>query len=167
MAGTKHFDATIGLGSNVGDKRANIARALSLLTEKGDIRIVKRSRDYKSAPWGVKDQDWFVNACVSVATELPARALLERCQGVENAMGRVRKQKWGPRVIDVDVLTYRDARIAEPDLIVPHPLITERSFVLIPLNEVAPGLKLGGRSLDELIAQIDANDCVAIEDTAA
>ena len=121
------FDATIGLGSNVGDKRSNIARALSLLTEKGDIRLVKRSRDYKSAPWGVKDQDWFVNACVSVATELSARTLLERCQGVENTMGRVRKQKWGPRIIDVDVLTYRDEPIAEPDLVVPHPLIAERA----------------------------------------
>ena len=167
MPAAKHFDATLGLGSNVGDKRANIARAISLLTEKGDIRLVERSRDYKSAPWGVKDQDWFVNACVSVATGLSARALLERCQQVESAMGRVRKQKWGPRVIDCDVLTYRDERIAEPGLNVPHPLIAERSFVLVPLKDVAPGLKLGGRSLDELISQIDTTDCVAITETDA
>ena len=92
------FDATIGLGSNIGDKAANIDSAIALLTEDGpggaSVRLVKASRKYRSSPWGVTDQDWFVNACVSVATQLSARDLLARCQHVENTIGRVRKQKW-------------------------------------------------------------------------
>ncbi len=164
MPAAKHFDAAIGLGSNVGDKRANIARAVSLLTASGDITLIERSRDYRSAPWGVKDQDWFVNACISVATKLSARVLLQRCQQVESTMGRVRLQKWGPRVIDVDILTYRDEAIHEPDLVVPHPLMSQRAFVLVPLRDVAPGLKIAGRPLDALIAGSDTSDCVPFED---
>jgi 2-amino-4-hydroxy-6-hydroxymethyldihydropteridine diphosphokinase len=148
------FDATIGLGSNIGDKAENIDRAIALLTEDGAVRVVNASRKYRSAPWGVADQDWFVNACISVATNVSARELLHRCQDVENAMGRVRKQKWGPRLIDVDVLTYRDETIAEPDLIVPHPFIAERAFVLLPLKEVAPDVRVRGRDLDALISVI-------------
>ena len=157
------FDATIGLGSNIGDKAANIADAIRRLTSTGDIRLVARSRNYRSAPWGVTDQDWFVNACISVATELSAHDLLQRCQRVENDMGRVRRQKWGPRLIDVDILTYRDQHIYEPDLKVPHPLIADRGFVLVPLREVAPSLKLDGKTLDALIGRIDVSDVVPVE----
>ena len=156
------FDAAIALGSNVGDKRANIARAIELLTARGDIVLVRRSRDYRSAPWGVLEQDWFVNAVITVATELGPHDLLARCQDVENEMGRVRLKKWGPRLIDVDVLTYRDQRINDPDLIVPHPFIAERGFVLVPLREVAPALRIGGESLDVLIGRIDTDDLAAL-----
>ena len=79
-------------------------------------------------------------------------------------MGRIRRQKWGPRLIDVDILTYRDALIREPDLIVPHPLITKRGFVLVPLHEVAPDLKIGGRILAEWIAKIDVADVVPFDE---
>ena len=157
------FDAAIGLGSNIGDKAANIDRAMALLTAPGDVRLVKASLKYRSAPWGVTDQDWFVNAAISVATKLSARDLLLRCQAVENEMGRVRRQKWGPRLIDVDILTYRDERIREPDLIVPHPLIAERAFVLIPLNEIAPQTRIEGRDLKTLIAALDNAGTVAFE----
>lgn len=157
---TLAFDATIGLGSNVGDKQANIARALELLTANGDIRLVRRSRDYRSAPWGVTAQDWFVNAASSVATKLTARELLARCQEVEKTMGRVRLQKWGPRVIDVDILTYRNQTISQPDLTVPHPLIAVRAFVLVPLAEIAPELEIGGNKVGELLAHVDASDVV-------
>jgi 2-amino-4-hydroxy-6-hydroxymethyldihydropteridine diphosphokinase len=153
-AAHREFDATIGLGSNIGDKAANIDRAIAALTADGRIRLVKASRKYRSAPWGVVDQDWFVNACIAVATNLSARELLVRCQRVENEMGRVRKQKWGPRLIDVDILTYRDEIISEPDLIVPHPLIAERPFVLLPLKEVAPDTRIHGRDLNALIGSI-------------
>lgn len=156
------FDAAIGLGSNVGDKRANIVRAIELLTADGAVRLVSRSRDYRSAPWGVLEQDWFVNAAITVTTELSARQLLERCQSVENEMGRVRMQKWGPRLIDVDVLTYKDQVIDEPDLKVPHPLIAERGFVVVPLKEVAPGLIIRGRPLPEMEAKLDTSDLVAM-----
>lgn len=156
------FDATIGLGSNVGDKRANIARAIELLTHDGAVRLVRRSHDYRSAPWGITDQDWFVNACISVATDLTAHALLQRCQAVENEMRRVRKQKWGPRIIDVDILTYRDQNLREPDLIVPHPYIAARTFVLVPLIEIAPDLKIDGRDLKSLLAAHDSRDVIAL-----
>jgi 2-amino-4-hydroxy-6-hydroxymethyldihydropteridine diphosphokinase len=154
--GTKpnQCDATIGLGSNIGDKAANIDAAIKLLTRDGAIRVVARSRNYRSAPWGVTNQDWFVNAAIAVATELSAHALLLRCQHVENDMGRVRRQRWGPRLIDVDVLTYRDETIREPDLIVPHPLIAERAFVLLPLRDVAPETRIDGRSLNEMISAL-------------
>lgn len=152
------FDATIGLGSNIGDKTANIYEAIRRLSAKGDIRVVARSSVYRSAPWGVADQDWFANACISIATELSPRALLKRCQAIENDMGRVRLQKWGPRVIDVDILTYREDTIREPDLVVPHPLIAERGFVLVPLNEIAPHVKISGCTLDEHIARLDTSD---------
>lgn len=158
------FDATIGLGSNIGDKAANIDKAIALLTKEGpaggSVRLVKASRKYRSSPWGVTDQDWFVNACISVATELSAHELLTRCQHVEIEMGRVRRQKWGPRLIDVDILTYRDSVIRETDLIVPHPLIAERSFVLIPLKDVAPETHINGKSLDDLIRALGDKETV-------
>jgi 2-amino-4-hydroxy-6-hydroxymethyldihydropteridine diphosphokinase len=156
------FDAAIGLGSNVGDKRANIARAVSLLTSDGDIRLIARSRDYRSAPWGVLEQDWFVNAVITVSTALSARQLLQRCQRVENEMGRVRLRKWGPRLIDVDVLAYRDQVIDEPDLKVPHPLIAERGFVVVPLKEIAPSLSIRGQSLDQMLERLDTADLEAL-----
>ncbi len=158
------FDAAIGLGSNIGDKVENIDRAIALLTADGRVKVVARSRDYRSAPWGIAEQDWFVNACVTVQTDLSARALLKLCQDVENNMGRVRKQKWGPRLIDVDILTYRNQAINEPDLTVPHPLIAERGFVLIPLNEVAPEIVVHGQSLQSLIEAVDVRDVVAMDD---
>lgn len=156
------FDAAIGLGSNVGDTRANIARAIALLTADGAVRLVARSRDYRSAPWGVLEQDWFVNAVITVATDVSARELLERCQRVENDMGRVRLQKWGPRLIDVDVLTYKDLIIDEPDLKVPHPLIAERGFVVVPLKEIAPDVVISGCSLEEMQARLDTSDLIAL-----
>lgn len=157
------FDALIGLGSNIGDKTANITRAITLLTFDGAITLAARSRDWKSAAWGKRDQDWFVNAAIAVKTSLPARELLTRCQSVENEMGRVRREHWGPRVIDVDILTYRSDTIDAPDLKVPHPLITERAFVLAPLADIAPDLKLRGQSVkDWLAACTDADTVEAI-----
>ena len=152
---TSGFDATIGLGSNLGDKAGNIARAIALLTAGGDVRLVKRSRDYASPPWGVVEQDAFVNACITVATSLSAHDLLLRCQKVEIEMGRVRHKKWGPRVIDADILTYRNETIQTADLTVPHPFIGQRAFVLLPLAEVAPGLLIGGVDLQMLIGKVD------------
>lgn len=162
MPTMEHIDATIGLGSNIGDKAANIESAIELLTRDGAIRVIAKSRIYRSAPWGVTEQDWFVNAAIAVATELSARELLHKCQHVENEMGRVREKRWGPRLIDVDVLTYRDAAINEPDLIVPHPLIAARSFVLLPLRDVAPETRIKGQSLDDLISALGEDDTVPL-----
>lgn len=158
MTREQSYDAAIGLGTNMGDKRGNIRRALELLTADGAVRLVRRSRDYRSAPWGKTDQDWFVNACALVATTLSAHELLKSCQAVENAMGRVREQHWGPRIIDVDVLTYRGQTIDTPDLKVPHPYIEERAFVVLPLDELAPGEVIRGRTVRDLAEDIDAAD---------
>ncbi len=155
-------DAIIALGSNMGDKAAHIARAIAALTRTGDIRLMARSRDYRTAPWGKTDQDWFVNACISVATKLAPHDLLLRCQAVEQELGRVRTEKWGPRVIDVDILWWHGGKVDEPHLKLPHPHIAERAFVLVPLADVAPDLRLGGGTVRELLGRIDASDVVAL-----
>jgi 2-amino-4-hydroxy-6-hydroxymethyldihydropteridine diphosphokinase len=149
------YDAILALGSNMGDARANLDRAVALLTTDRRIRLVARSRDYATPAWGVTDQAAFVNGAIAVATELPPEELLGRCQAVEHAMGRVRTRHWGPRVIDVDILVYRDAVIDRPELKIPHSLIAERAFVLAPLADIAPGLVVDGRTVAERLAGID------------
>jgi 2-amino-4-hydroxy-6-hydroxymethyldihydropteridine diphosphokinase len=156
------FDAIVALGSNQGDKEARIAEAIQHLEEAGDMRIVARSRNYRTAPWGKLDQDWFVNACVSVATDLSARELLKRCQAIESRMGRVREEHWGPRVIDLDVLVYRDVVSDEAELTLPHPGIMERAFVLVPLADVAPDLMIKGRTVLEWLSRVDHADVLAL-----
>jgi 2-amino-4-hydroxy-6-hydroxymethyldihydropteridine diphosphokinase len=157
------FDAILALGTNIGDRAANIEEAVRRLGEDGAIEIVARSRLYRTAPWGITDQDWFVNACVGIRTGLTPLDLLKRCQAVENAMGRVRIERWGPRVIDVDILAIGDQEIQVPDLIVPHPLIAERAFVLVPLRDIAPELTLAGKSIDDMLGAVDAGEVVPLE----
>lgn len=152
------FDGVLGLGSNIGDRVGNIEDAIARLTADGVVKLVARSRYYRTAPWGVTDQDWFVNACIAIKADVSARELLARCQAVENGMARVRTQRWGPRNIDVDILTFRDQKIGEPDLVVPHPRIAERAFVLVPLKDVAPDVRIDGASIDEMLSRVDASD---------
>lgn len=149
------FDCIVALGSNLGDKVANIDRAITLLTEREDIRLLARSRNYATDPWGKTDQDWFVNAAVAVATELSPRQLLARCKEIERQMGRVTTERWGPRVIDLDLLAYRDVTMSDEDLVLPHPHIAARAFVLAPLMDLAPDLVLGGRSVRAMYEVID------------
>jgi 2-amino-4-hydroxy-6-hydroxymethyldihydropteridine diphosphokinase len=150
------FTAIVALGSNIGDKAENISKAVQLLCEDGDVRPIKRSRNYRTPPWGKTDQDWFVNACVSVATELSPHELLRRCLDVEARMGRERAEKWGPRVIDLDVLVYNGVEMSDKELVLPHPHITARAFVLAPLADVAPDLDIGGRKVTEWLSRVDA-----------
>jgi 2-amino-4-hydroxy-6-hydroxymethyldihydropteridine diphosphokinase len=159
----KAFDATLALGSNMGDRVGNIEEAIARLTADGTIELVTRSRLYRTAPWGVTDQDWFVNACISITTGLSPRELLQHCQAVENGMGRVRKKRWGPRVIDVDILTFGALKVNEADLSIPHPLIAERAFVLIPLKDVAPEMRIEGAPLDTLLGKLDSSDVQLLE----
>lgn len=149
--------AYLGLGSNLGDRHANLAAALEAL-DWGDTKVVARSSIYETEPvGGPAGQPWFLNQVVAVETSLEPRALWERCSAVEAALGRAREgeERWGPRVIDVDVLLYGTERIGEPDLEIPHPRMHERAFVLVPLVEIAPGAEVPGRGraralLDEL-----------------
>ncbi len=158
-------EAGLSLGSNIGDKAAMIEAALGLLDAAPGIRIVRRSRLYKTQPWGKEDQDWFVNACVLVETELSPRALLDRCQEIEKALGRDRtkQEHWGPRSIDVDILFHGDARIRESDLEIPHPRMLERAFVLVPLAEIAPDWRIGNTSIADAAAKLDGSGVVPFE----
>ncbi len=156
------FDAIIALGSNIGDKACHIADAVQAFTADGWVRLVKRSANYRTAPWGHTDQDWFVNACMSVKTELAPHELLARCQAVERQLGRERTIKWGPRVIDLDILVYRDLALNDPDLVLPHPHITARAFVLVPLADVAPDLVIKGRSVRAWLTELPHDDVVAL-----
>ncbi|MFZ5595699.1 MAG: 2-amino-4-hydroxy-6-hydroxymethyldihydropteridine diphosphokinase [Bacillota bacterium] len=134
----------IGLGSNMGDKAANIKKALDLLGEKEGITLKGVAPLYKSEPVGYTDQDWFVNTVALFETDLTPRQLLELLMSIEGEMGRVRLIHWGPRIIDLDILLYGDRAINEPDLIIPHPGMGERAFVLAPLADLLPDLVLPG-----------------------
>jgi 2-amino-4-hydroxy-6-hydroxymethyldihydropteridine diphosphokinase len=139
-------DILLGFGGNVGDPVATITAALGRL-EAGGVHITARSHWYRTAPWGVTEQPDFINLCAAATTTLVPRALLELIQQTEAALGRERRTRWGPRVIDIDILTYDDEAIDEPGLHIPHPRLTERAFVLIPLLDVAPDKVVAGRSI--------------------
>ena len=130
--------AYLGLGANEGDREAAIGAALRGLHQPPEIVVTRRSSLYETVPVGVTNQPDFLNAVAEVRTALPPRELLARVLHLERQMGRVRTQRWGPRVIDVDILLYGDLVLIGPQLIIPHPRITERAFVLQPLAEVAP-----------------------------
>jgi 2-amino-4-hydroxy-6-hydroxymethyldihydropteridine diphosphokinase len=142
--------AFLGLGSNLGDRLGNLQAAVDLLGASNGIRVVRSSRVYETSPVGPPQPD-YLNAVVEVETDLDARALLEAGLDVERRLGRVREERWGPRTIDVDVLTYGSASIEEPGLTVPHPRMHERWFVLAPLLELEadPPLR-GGRRISNL-----------------
>lgn len=160
------FDAVIALGSNIGDKVANVAAAIVLLERRGDITVVGRARDFKTPPWGKTDQDWFINSAVSVRTTLSPRQLLDRCQGVENEMGRERREKWGPRLIDLDILVFGDVVVSDDDLKIPHPHLTDRGFVLAPMADVAADVVVCGKTIRAWLADQDMTGIEAIEPDA-
>ncbi|MGO4571006.1 2-amino-4-hydroxy-6-hydroxymethyldihydropteridine diphosphokinase [Microvirga sp. 2TAF3] len=147
-------EVSLSLGSNVGDKQANLARAIAILAERG-VMILARSADYRSEPWGPVAQDWFVNACVLAETELAPEALLSLCLDVERELGRTREVRWGPRIIDIDILTYGDCEVNGPPLTIPHPHMLERAFVLVPLAEIAPWLSVGGQPIARALAALN------------
>ena len=151
-------EALIGLGGNVGDVRTTLNAAIDRLCDGVEVRLVARSSDYRTPPWGVTDQAPFVNACIAVDTTLAPEALLERALAVERALGRerTREQRWGPRTIDIDILAYDDLIIDEPELTLPHPRMFERAFVLVPLAEIAPDRVIKGMSIRDGLKRIDA-----------
>ena len=151
-------DVLIALGGNVGDVRANFDRAVDLLCGDSDVRLIRRSSDYLTPPWGKTDQPAFSNACIEIETVLSPHALLERGQAVEKALGRDRKNDvhWGPRTIDVDLIAYDDITLDEPDLKLPHPHLFERAFVLVPLAEIAPDRTIAGVTVRDALGRLDA-----------
>jgi len=126
----------LSLGTNLGDRPANLQKALAYLRRGVEITAV--SHVYETEPWGVADQPPFLNICLAGKTHLPPQELLHLCQSVEIQVGRRPTYKWGPRVIDVDILFYDDQIIDEETLTIPHPFVSERAFVLAPLADIAP-----------------------------
>jgi 2-amino-4-hydroxy-6-hydroxymethyldihydropteridine diphosphokinase len=137
--------AFLGLGSNLGDRKQNLLSALRLLDGMEGIKVEEVSSVYETEPWGVLDQPLFLNMVAEISTSLDPHGVLEACRQVEKELGRVRGEKWGPRLIDVDVLLYGDLEVREEDLIIPHPHLTERDFVIIPLLEIEPDVSLPGK----------------------
>jgi 2-amino-4-hydroxy-6-hydroxymethyldihydropteridine diphosphokinase len=128
--------AAVGIGSNAGDPAGNVRRAFVRLGEVGTV--VAQSRLYRTPPWGVEEQAPFVNAAALVETALAPHALLAALKRIETEEGRVATFRWGPRVLDLDILAYGDVRLDEPDLVIPHARLRERAFALVPLAEIDP-----------------------------
>ena len=144
--------AYLGLGSNLGDREAFLRGAIEALGRTEGTRVTAVSRLYCSKPWGKVDQPDFMNMVASVETRLGPDELLRECKRIEREAGRVVGERWGPRVLDIDVLLYNDVRIDSPTLTVPHPRMWQRQFVLMPLAELMPTLRdMEGRSIAEVM----------------
>ena len=149
----------LGLGGNVGDVRSTLDEAIALIADSVHVKLIARSSDYRTPPWGVTEQPPFVNCAILVETALSPRALLDRALTVERALGRDRakEQRWGPRSIDIDLIAYGDVAVDEPGLTLPHPRLFERAFVLVPLAEIVPDRMVAGRRVRDALAQLDAS----------
>ncbi len=153
MSGT----AYLGLGGNLGDRRGQISAALAALREEPGLRLLAQSGVYETAPVGKTDQPPFYNMVVCVETVLSPRALLARCLAVEARLGRVRAERWGPRTIDIDLLSVDEVVLDEPGLTLPHPRLHERAFVVVPLAEIAPDFRVAGMTASTLARGMDCS----------
>lgn len=147
--------AFLGLGSNLGDRLTLLQRAVDLLDKDAKIHVDAVSTVYETEPVGGPEQERFLNLAVRVRTRRSPRRLLQRCRQVEQALGRVRAERWGPRTIDVDILLWQGRVVATRSLQIPHPRLAERAFALVPLLEIAPGTTLpDGTSLARLLGRL-------------
>lgn len=143
------------LGSNLGDRITNLKLAIKYIWSFSEI--VRISSVYETAPWGVTDQPAFYNQVVEIKTATDPKSLLNEILKIEELIGRVRKEKWGARIIDIDILYYGDMKLDQEDLIIPHPGIADRKFTLAPLAELAPDFlhPISGKSNKEMLASLD------------
>jgi 2-amino-4-hydroxy-6-hydroxymethyldihydropteridine diphosphokinase len=150
-------EALIALGGNIGDVRASFDRAVELLCDGRAVRLLARSSDYRTPPWGVEDQPPFINSCLIADTTLAPHALLDLARTVERRLGRDRakEQRWGPRTIDIDLIAFDDVVINDAELQLPHPRAHERAFVLVPLAEIAPDRLIGGIRVRDALMGVD------------
>jgi len=155
--------AYIGIGSNLDDPAKQVRAAIDALQRLPRSTFVRASRLYRTAPWGRADQPVFVNAAAMISTALSPRELLDALLAIERAQGRTREgERWGPRVIDLDILVYGDVKIDESGLHVPHPHLAERAFALLPLADLDPELEIPGQGrVRALIERVDAAGCTA------
>jgi 2-amino-4-hydroxy-6-hydroxymethyldihydropteridine diphosphokinase len=155
--------AYLGVGANLQDKVANVHKAIMMVDAQEGCAVSAASSIYITKPVGLEDQPDFANAVVEIRTTLGPYELLELCNRVEDEMERERTIRWGPRVIDMDILLYEDVNIDEERLTVPHPRMMERAFVLVPLAEIAPDLELpGGITAHEAAERIDRAGIIEI-----
>jgi 2-amino-4-hydroxy-6-hydroxymethyldihydropteridine diphosphokinase len=150
-------EALLALGGNIGDVRDTLDAAIRALCDGHAVRLIARSSDYRTPPWGVVEQPPFVNLCIAVETSLPPPALLARAQAVERAFGRERahERRFGPRPLDIDIIAYDDLTVQTPELTLPHPRWSDRAFVLVPLAEIAPDRLVAGRRVRDALAEVD------------
>lgn len=157
--------ASLGLGGNIGDPVRAMSSALKALDGRGDCRVVVVSRLYRTPPWGKTDQSFFYNACAIVDTSLDPEALLALCLDIEREMKRVRDERWGPRTIDIDILTYGNIEKRLPALEIPHPRMTERGFVLMPLADVAADMRVKQRRVADWLKEADVGGIEVVDET--
>lgn len=148
----------IGLGSNLGDRQRFLHKAVESLAP--EVIPLKASQIYETPPWGYKDQPAFLNQVIKAQTDLTPEALLNKLKSIEKELGRVERFRYGPRCIDLDILFYNDLIYKSETLVIPHPLLAERAFVLLPLNEIAPGLLHPGMNtrISELLEKLDHSE---------
>ncbi len=148
--------AYIGLGANIGPREVTLLRAVDLLAEADDVEMLAVSQLRETDPVGIVDQQRFLNGAAQIETSLSPRALLELLLRIEQSLGRVREERWGPRTVDLDLLAYGDLTVDEPGLRVPHPRLHERRFALEPLSELDPELIVPGLgSVSAALAALD------------
>ena len=152
----------LSLGSNIGDTKANLDKAVELLKEK--IEVLKQSSYYKTEPVGYKAQDWFLNIVLEGETDLGPEELLKFTQGIESKMKRIKTIRFGPRIIDVDILLYGQIQLQTEDLIIHHPRMCERAFVMVPLYEIAPDLMIEGKKIKEIIDELEGEQVYKKDD---
>jgi 2-amino-4-hydroxy-6-hydroxymethyldihydropteridine diphosphokinase len=155
--------AYIGIGSNLGEKVENCRRAIEAIGSDARNRVVGCSRLFRTEPVGKKDQEWFINGVAAVETTMSPRELLEFLLSIEKEMGRARIERWGPRIIDLDILFYGDRVLNEEGLQIPHPRLHERRFVMVPLKDIAPDLvhPIFQRTVSQILGELNATDEVS------
>jgi 2-amino-4-hydroxy-6-hydroxymethyldihydropteridine diphosphokinase len=152
--------AYVALGSNLGDSRQQVLDAMDALAALPDTRLLQRSHLYLTPPWGVVEQPPFVNAAVALDTALSPHQLLDALLRIETAAGRIRAERNGPRMLDLDVLHVDGVQLDDERLVLPHPRMAERAFVLLPLRDIAPALEITGHgSVSMLLAKLDSAGC--------
>ena len=159
LSANDQTDYVIALGSNLGDRMQNIEAALFALETHPRIQIVRSSNVYETAPWGDLKQEPFYNSCVRIKTPLTPSALLDLCLTTEICMGRVRDKKWGPRLIDLDIVWWSRGWVNTERLTIPHPLAYTRAFVLVPLSELGDDIKIKRCDAATLLESLDQSEC--------
>jgi 2-amino-4-hydroxy-6-hydroxymethyldihydropteridine diphosphokinase len=157
LPGPNKERAYLSLGGNLGDPASSMGAALRMLDADPLTEVAAVSSLYRTPPWGKTDQPDFLNAAAEVWTELSPRGLLDACLEAERRLKRVRQERWGPRLIDIDILVFGARTVHESGLEIPHPRMLERAFVLTPLAEIAPDFVVEGRRLSDYLAEIDTD----------